>query len=158
MNVIELGQLPIGYQFNRREFAVLGNNLRGFAHAGVAAELRANSENTRFGRIVNLDGRVRHERMQRHGQHGQTDVMDRLRFERDMMRALLEKESIHKTRNTDVLLGMFSTQVTFRQLAEPLANSSPYLVEPELLTELRDYYIATSKDTDALLPMRSLKE
>lgn len=137
----QISGVPLGYEFTQKEFKILAQNLRLFAHAGIAGEIRANSQNTHFGRKVTLHSQTRHERGVRHG-HSQTDTMGRLRHERDMIRALLSSEApMEKARESSVVLGMFTTQTVFDQLARPLEERSPHLVESDELIGMRNQFI-----------------
>lgn len=152
MDLKEIGGVAFGYEFKKDEFALIAQNLRRFAHAAISAEIRANSPNTIFGRKVNLYADVRHERALRHaipqptGESGKlSDVLIRLRQERDQIRALLSSEApIDKEKETNVVLGVFTTQVAFDELANPIKMVSPELHEPDRLIALRNVFLANS--------------
>lgn len=139
----KISGIPVGYEFTQGEFQTLARNLRLFAHQGVSAEIRANSQNTRFGRLVTLHAATRHSRTERHGNHSQTDMMGRLRHERDMIRALLDTEApVAKAEETSVVLGMFTTETVFKQLKEPISASSPYLENSDQLVAMRNQFLS----------------
>lgn len=152
MDLKEIGGVAFGYEFKQKEFAIIAQNLRRFAHAAISAEIRANSPNTIFGRKVNLYADVRHGRAIRHAVPQQnsesgkiSDVLGRLRQERDQIRALLTSEApIDKAKESNVMLGMFTTQVAFEQLADPIALVSAELHEPDQLIAMRNTFLASS--------------
>lgn len=152
MDLKEIGGVAFGYEFKKDEFALIAQNLRRFAHAAISAEIRANSPNTVFGRKVNLYAAVRHERVVRHAipqvasDSGKlSDVLGRLRQERDQIRALLSSEApIYKEKETNVMLGIFTTQVAFDELAAPINMVSPELHEPDQLIAMRNSFLANS--------------
>jgi hypothetical protein len=139
----KLQGIPVGYEFTQDEFKVLAKNLELFVHPAITAEVRANSQNTRFGRLVTLHSATRHQRVERHGHHSQTDKIGRLRHERDMIRALIDsKAPVEKDRETSVVLGMFTTEVVFTELTEPINERSTYLESPDQLTSMRNKFLS----------------
>lgn len=143
--------ISIGYEFTQPEFKVLAANLKLFVHSAVAAEIRANSQNSRFGQLVTLHSTTRHSRTERHGQHSQTDLMGRLRHERDMVRALLDSEApVNKERETSIVLGMFTTEVLFNQLDKPITTQSSYLESPDEVAAMHRQFFTEHPEARAV--------
>lgn len=153
MFVKEIHGVQFGFEFTQPEFMVIGRNLRRFGHAAIAAEIRANSPNSTFGRKVNLYADVRHERARKNPAMTQiaetgtiADTLKRLRQERDQMRALLTSEApIEKEHPTNVLLGTFTTQVAFDELTAPIIQDSSELYEAIQLIDMRNSFVIKSQ-------------